>query len=92
MKKVIREAEGKGYSVAISSKAKFFLFLLDEAGKPTIIPHDKGDKFDLTPLDLGENARREIILNLEDMGFQIETSHHELRPASTKSISKRMIC
>ena len=80
LKKVIREAEDKGYSVAISSKAKFFLFLLDEAGKPTIIPHDKGDKFDLTPLDLGENARREIILNLEDMGFQIETSHHELAP------------
>lgn len=80
LKKTIREAEQLGFSVTVSSKAKFFLFYLDEKGKPTTLAHDTGSKFDLTPLDLGENARREIILNLEDMGFEIETSHHELSP------------
>lgn len=80
LRKTISEAEKMGFSVAVSSKAKFFLFLLDESGKPTAVPHDMGSKFDLTPLDLGENARREIILNLEEMDFDIETSHHDFSP------------
>ena len=37
--------------------------------------------FDVAPLDLGESARRDMILNLEDMGFEIEASHHEVAPA-----------
>jgi len=80
LKKVIAEAEEMGFSVTVGSKAKFFLLLLDEKGNPTALPHDSGGKFDLTPLDLGENPRREIILNLEEMDFNVETSHHDLAP------------
>ena len=32
-------------------------------------------------MDLGENARRDMVLTLEDMGFEIESSHHEAAPA-----------
>jgi glutamine synthetase len=80
LKQVSAEAAELGFSAVVSSKAKFFLFLSDEKGNPVAVPHDKGTKFDLTPQDLGENARREIILNLEEMGFDIETSHHEFSP------------
>ena len=33
------------------------------------------------PTDLGENARRDMVLNLEEMGFEVEASHHEVAPA-----------
>lgn len=80
LKKVLAEAEEMGFSLTVGSKAKFFLLLLDEGGNPTAFPHDKGSKFDLNPLDMGENPRREIILNLEEMEFDVETSHHDLAP------------
>ena len=43
--------------------------------------HECAGYFDLGPLDLGENARRDMVLTLEDMGFEIEASHHEMAPA-----------
>ena len=30
---------------------------------------------------MGENARRDMVLTLEDMDFEIEASHHEVAPA-----------
>ena len=52
-----------------------------EEGRPTTVSHEKAGYFDVAPLDLGESARRDMILNLEDMGFEIEASHHEVAPA-----------
>jgi len=49
-------------------------------GRPTTITHDKAGYFDLTPVDLGENARRDMVLTLEQMGYEIEASHHEVAP------------
>ena len=43
--------------------------------------HEKAGYFDLGPIDLGENARRDMVLNLESMGFEVESSHHEVAPA-----------
>ena len=43
--------------------------------------HERAGYFDLGPMDLGENARRDMVLTLEDMGFEIEASHHEMAPA-----------
>ncbi|HPT86357.1 MAG TPA: type I glutamate--ammonia ligase [Bacillota bacterium] len=80
LKKAIREAADMGYSINIGPECEFFLFKLDEKGNPTTISHDKGGYFDLSPNDLGENTRREIILTLEEMGFEIEASHHEVSP------------
>ncbi len=52
----------------------------DEKGEPTLELNDKGGYFDLAPTDLGENCRRDIVLELEEMGFEIEASHHEVAP------------
>ena len=62
-------------------ECEFFLFHTDEDGLPTTFSHEKASYFDLGPLDLGENARRDIVLTLEDMGFEVEESHHEFAPA-----------
>lgn len=58
-----------------------FPFHLDENGQPTTISHERAGYFDLGPNDLGENARRDMVLTLEDMDFEIEASHHEVAPA-----------
>lgn len=59
----------------------FSCFHTDDEGNPTTITHEKAGYFDVGPLDLGENARRDMILTLEDMGFVVEASHHEDAPA-----------
>ncbi|MBM7692145.1 glutamine synthetase [Peribacillus deserti] len=64
----------------VGPEPEFFLFKLDEKGEPTLELNDKGGYFDLAPTDLGENCRRDIVLELEEMGFEIEASHHEVAP------------
>src|SRR5699024_6094096 len=59
---------------------EFFLFKLDENNEPTLDLNDQGGYFDFAPVDLGENCRRDIVLELEKMGFEVEASHHELAP------------
>jgi glutamine synthetase len=61
-------------------EAEFFLFQRRGNGEPTTETHDSGGYFDLTPVDLGEDVRREIILVLEQMGFHVEAAHHEVAP------------
>ncbi len=80
LKKVIREAAEMGYTFDVGPECEFFLFHTDDAGLPTTITHEQAGYFDLGPLDLGENARRDMVLTLEEMGF-IEASHHEMAPA-----------
>lgn len=81
LKKVIAEAKKMGYTFDVGPECEFFLFHTDEDGLPTTFSHEKASYFDLGPLDLGENARRDIVLTLEDMGFEVEESHHEFAPA-----------
>ena len=81
LKRAIREAETMGYTFEVGPECEFFLFNTDENALPTTITHEKAGYFDLGPVDFGENARRDIVLTLEDMGFVIESSHHELAPA-----------
>jgi len=78
LKKVVKEAESMGYTFNVGPELEFFLFHRDENGSPTTKTHDDAGYFDLGPVDLGENARRDICLTLEDMGFEIEGSHHEV--------------
>jgi len=80
LKKVLAEAAELGYTLFIGPELEFFLFHVDAEGRPTTITHDKAGYFDMTPVDLGENARRDMVLNLEQMGFEIEASHHEVAP------------
>ena len=81
LKRVIKQAEDMGYSFEVGPECEFFLFHTDDNGRPPTITHEKGSYFDLGPVDLGENARRDMVLNLEDMGFEIEASHHEVASA-----------
>ena len=76
LKKAIAEAEKMGYTFQVGPECEFFLFHADENGLPTTTTHEQAGYFDIGPLDLGENARREMILTLEDMGFIVESSHH----------------
>ncbi|MDE5910445.1 MAG: type I glutamate--ammonia ligase [Lachnospiraceae bacterium] len=81
LKRAIKEAADMGYTFEVGPECEFFLFHTDENGMPTTLTHEKAGYFDLGPLDLGENARRDMVLNLEDMGFVVEASHHEVAPA-----------
>ena len=78
LKKVIDEAAEMGYGFNVGPELEFFLFKRDENGEPTTEMTDKGGYFDLNPIDAGENCRRDICLALENMGFEIEASHHEV--------------
>ena len=78
---VVKEAEEMGYKFNVGPECEFFLFHTDDNGLPTTLSHEKAGYFDLGPTDLGENVRRDMVLTLEDMGFEIEASHHEVAPA-----------
>ena len=77
LKRVLKQAEELGYRFDVGPECEFFLFHTDDDGLPTTLTHERATYFDLGPLDLGENARRDMVLTLEDMGFVIESSHHE---------------
>lgn len=81
LKRVLKEAEEMGFTAFnVGPEPEFFLFKNNEEGEATLDLNDQGGYFDLAPVDLGENCRRDIVLTLEDMGFEIEASHHEVAP------------
>jgi glutamine synthetase len=81
LKKVIKDAADMGYTFDVGPELEFFLYNMEENGQPTIETNEKAGYFDLGPLDFGENARRDMVLTLEDMGISVEASHHEVSPA-----------
>ncbi|MGN0515023.1 MAG: type I glutamate--ammonia ligase [Lachnospiraceae bacterium] len=81
LRRALKEAEDMGYTFNVGPECEFFLFHTDEIGNPTTISHEKAGYFDLGPSDLGENVRRDMVLSLEEMGFEVEASHHECAPA-----------
>lgn len=81
LKRVLKEMEEMGFTdFNLGPEPEFFLFKLDQFGNPSLELNDNGGYFDLAPTDLGENCRRDIVLELEEMGFEIEASHHEVAP------------
>lgn len=81
LKKTLAQAAEMGYQFDVGPECEFFLFHTDEEGRPTTLTHERAGYFDLGPVDLGENARRDMVLALEEMGFEVEASHHEVAPA-----------
>lgn len=80
LKGVLKEAEEMGYILNVGPECEFFLFNTDEKGEPSLDTHDEAGYFDLAPVDLGGNARKDMTMALKEMGFEIEASHHEVAP------------
>lgn len=79
LKRMVEKLDDFGFSAFnLGPEPEFFLFKLAEDGNPTTRVNDVGGYFDVAPVDLGENCRREIVLILEDLGFEVEASHHEV--------------
>jgi len=78
LKRVLAEAKELGYTMNVGTECEFFLFERDEDGLPTTITNDVAGYFSLDPEDKANDCRREIIEVLEQMGFEIEASHHEV--------------
>lgn len=80
LKKALMEAKTYGYTLKAGPECEFFLFHTDEKGRPTTVTHDNAGYYDLAPVDLGEAARRDMVMALKQMGIGVETSHHEIAP------------
>lgn len=81
LKRALSNMEEMGFtSFNLGPEPEFFLFKLDENGEITTDLNDAGGYFDFAPTDLGENCRRDIVLELENLGFEVEASHHEVAP------------
>jgi len=78
LRKNLEEAKKLGFTFNTGPELEFFVFRRDEQGEPTTEFVDKGGYFDLAPTDLAEDLRREIVIALTEMGFEIEASHHEV--------------
>jgi glutamine synthetase len=77
LKRVLQRAADKGYKLYLGPELEFFYFADNE--KPETI--DKGGYFDTRPLDLASDLRRDTIFTLQEMGIQVEYSHHEVAPS-----------
>jgi len=80
LKRAIARLTDMGLQPVCGPEMEFFLFELDEKGRPTVRTHDAGGYFDLLPVDRGEECRRDIVNILEEIGFEIEAAHHEVAP------------
>ena len=78
LKRVLTDAASLGYTMNAGMEAEFFMFKRGPNGETTTQTHDVGAYFDLAPVDLGEEARRAIVHDLELMGFEVEAAHHEV--------------
>ncbi len=80
LKKVLNRYFSLGFEVRLAAEIEFYLFHVDEQGRPIIETHDQAGYCDLTPVDRGENARRDMVLTLQEMGFDVSTSFHDIGP------------
>ena len=78
LKRMMKEASNLGYTMNMGPEVEFFLFKRDEENHPTTQKVDRAGYYDIGPDDLGEDIRAEIVLTLQEMGFDIEASHHEV--------------
>ena len=81
LKRQIARAKQMGFTMNAGMEAEFFLFRPTAEGAPSTDTHDVGSYFDLAPADQGEDARRAMVDALEQMGFEVEASHHEVAHA-----------
>ncbi len=77
LQKVRNEVREMGYELSVNTACEFYLFNTDENGRPTVETNEQAGYFDLSPADTGENARRDMVMALTDMGMEINCSEHE---------------
>mgnify|MGYP000650835430 CR=1 FL=1 len=77
LKRQLRRASEMGFTFYVHPEMEFFLF--EDASAP--VPIDTGSYFDMTPLDVQQDTRRQAITTLEQMGISVEFSHHEVAPS-----------
>ncbi|WP_040458699.1 glutamine synthetase family protein [Limosilactobacillus antri] len=81
LKRVLKDMQKMGFKdFNIGPEPEFFLFKTDDQGNPTQTVNDQENYFDMEPADRGEDCRRDIVLALEKMGFDVEAAHHEVAP------------
>ena len=81
LKRVLKDMQKMGFKdFNIGPEPEFFLFKTDEQGNPTQTVNDQENYFDMEPADRGEDCRRDIVIALEKMGFDVEAAHHEVAP------------
>ena len=68
----------------VGFEPEFYLFKLNADGSVSTTCSDRASYFDLSPFDGGEDVRREIALMLEEMGFDVQASHHEVGPGQNE--------
>ncbi|MBG9982466.1 type I glutamate--ammonia ligase [Aerococcaceae bacterium DSM 111020] len=79
LKRILNRMSDMGYlSFNIGPEVEFFLFKRDAEGKPILEPTDDGSYYDIVPLNKSEACRRDILLKLKEIGYQVEVSHHEV--------------
>lgn len=76
LQRVVKKFEQEGYTFHVGPECEFFLFKTDENGEPTTELADEGECFDIGPVDTGENVRREMVMFMEDMDFEVDSSYH----------------
>ena len=79
LRKVLASAQSRGLQMKAGPEIEFFLFRMRD-GVPTTETNDAASYFDMSPVDTGEDVRREIVLALQRMGIQVEAAHHEVAP------------
>ena len=84
LKRTIAQMSELGYNAKIGTECEFYLFKTDDNLEPTMNTLDFGTYLDVSPLDKGENIRREICLCLEEMNLEPRSSHHEQGPGQNE--------
>jgi glutamine synthetase len=78
LKKNLERAAKMGYTFNVGPELEYFYFQRS-TGKPEVL--DQGGYFDLTPLDVASDLRKQTVMALEEMGVLVEYSHHEVAPS-----------
>lgn len=84
LRNAVKKAERLGYTFKFGTSCEFYLFKCDDDGNPTKVPNDYAGFLDASPIDRGENVRREICLTLEQMDIIPESSRHESGPGQNE--------
>jgi glutamine synthetase len=78
LKRALEKVHKKGYEYNVGPEPEFFIMDQDEEGN--LIPNDNGAYFDVEPVDQGTDIRRQLVMDLEALDFDVEVSHHEVAP------------